>query len=249
MFLYVPQFTHPTPDNCLESTCVALVSWSWREDCTDVPVCATMYTSHPGNCLKLKQYWNDQCGSVRTGLSFRMLGARALPRFRTYTHDLICRPHSVFYITGHFRINMCRFGFLNLEGRLHWCSIHLQICWLYFLPLNKCTFELIDVHTNVVCFQGFQICINNFVLILLFLSAVGLKWKMRWMHPFYSKYLHISKQGYFYPYPHISWTMKSFGRYGSSRSVGVKLLLSVFLNSTFKNFIELTEQNVMECMH
>ena len=74
-------------------------------------------------------------------------------------------------------INMCRFGFLILEGGLQWCSVHLQICFLYFMHLNKCVFKQIDVHTNVVCFQGFQICINGFFLILFLLQLSKLRGK------------------------------------------------------------------------
>ena len=56
----------------------------------------------------LKQYRNDQCGSVRTGLSVRTLGTRASPRFRTprkYIHTQSnLRTSLRSYVTGRFRI-------------------------------------------------------------------------------------------------------------------------------------------------
>ena len=70
----------------------------------------------------LNQYWNNQCSSVRTGLSVRTLGARACA---SWSRKLVPRHCSgdqpttntqsnletslCSYITGHFRINTFSF--------------------------------------------------------------------------------------------------------------------------------------------
>ena len=69
-------------DQC---TAVRFAQGFWSERSALAPRHGSGHTPRKSIHTQLKQYWswNDQCGSVRTGLSVRTLGARASPRFQT----------------------------------------------------------------------------------------------------------------------------------------------------------------------
>ena len=112
----------------------------WKSQCTQpsknwLSLSLSLFRLKFFSCSKLKQYRNNQCGSVSTGLSVRKLGACASPPSQrpttTDTHNLIWKPQLRSYVTGRLGIKRVprrplRFG-SSLGFRMDVTYAHNQI--------------------------------------------------------------------------------------------------------------------------